>query len=77
MIVHVTSHPSVLAARPGTLQRQFDLELPADATAADLLTRFAVPRNVVVVINGRVVSDIATRLANDDNIGLLAPISGG
>ena len=77
MIVHVTSHPSVLAARPGTLQRQFDLELPADATAADLLARFAVPRNVVVVINGRVVSDIATRLANDDNIGLLAPISGG
>ena len=77
MIVHVISHSSVLVARQGTLQPQLDLELPDHATVVDLLIRLALPRNVVVVINGQVVSDVATRLANNDSIRLLAPISGG
>lgn len=77
MLVHVTLHPSLPIVRRDKGQRQVEVALDANATVADLLARFALPRNVVVLLNGRPVIDLTTWLAEGDNIVLLASISGG
>jgi molybdopterin converting factor small subunit len=63
--------------KSGEQPSQVDLALSEDTTAATLLTSLTRQRNVVVIINDRVVSDLATPLMDGDNILLLAPISGG
>jgi molybdopterin converting factor small subunit len=63
--------------KSGEQPSQVDLTLSEGTTAATLLTNLTRQRNVVVVINDRVVSDLATPLMDGDNILLLAPISGG
>jgi len=63
--------------KSGEQPSQADLVLSEGATAAALLTSLTRQRNVVVVINDRAVSDLATPLMDGDNILLLAPISGG
>jgi len=77
VIVHVSSHPRSLVARASAEQRSVDVELPADATVADLLARLDLTQNLAVAINGRAVSDRSTRLASGDEVLLLVPISGG
>jgi molybdopterin converting factor small subunit len=63
--------------KSGEQPSQVDLTLSEGTTAATLLTSLTRQRNVVVIINDRVVSDLATPLMDGDNILLLAPISGG
>jgi molybdopterin converting factor small subunit len=63
--------------KSGEQSSQVDLALSEGTTAATLLTSLTRQRNVVVVINDRVVSDLVTPLVDGDNILLLAPISGG
>lgn len=77
MIVYVSSRPRTLVAGAGAEQRSVDVELPADATVADLLARLDLTQNLAVAINGRAVSDRSTRLASGDEVLLLVPISGG
>ena len=77
MLVRVSLHPSLWVVKSGEQPGQVDLALSEGTTAATLLTSLTRQRNVVVVINDRVVSDLATPLMDGDNILLLAPISGG
>lgn len=77
MLVRVSLHPSLWVAKSGEQPSQVDLVLSEGTTAATLLTSLTRQRNVVVIINDRVVSDLATPLMDGDNILLLAPISGG
>lgn len=77
MLVHVTLHSSLWVVKSGEQPSQVDLALSEGTTAATLLTSLTRQPNVVMVINDRAVSDLATPLKDGDHILLLAPISGG
>ncbi|MDD5264067.1 MAG: MoaD/ThiS family protein [Candidatus Bipolaricaulis sp.] len=80
MNVEVRLHATLTAARPGLRAGEpFPVELPEGAAVSDLvLTVALVPKEVhLVMVNGRIVHDRATRLEDGDRVGLFPPVGGG
>jgi molybdopterin synthase catalytic subunit len=72
------------ALREAVGQKQIDLELPADATLAELLTRMERDYDVLARYRGRLLVTLneermprETQLGEGDEVALLPPVSGG
>jgi sulfur carrier protein ThiS len=77
VLIHVTSHPSSLLADSAETRSPLDVKLHDGAAVRDLLDVIGVHQSVIVAVNGKVVSDLAVRLRNDDAVKLVVPIAGG
>ena len=57
----------------------FEVELPDEATANELIGHLRLPADEIhlVIIDGRVVHNRATRLANGSRVALFPPVGGG
>jgi sulfur carrier protein ThiS len=53
------------------------LELNADATLQDLLTKLDITRRVVISVNGEHETDLSRRLQDGDRVKIFSSISGG
>ena len=65
-------------------QKQLELELPADATLAELVTRLEQEHAILVRYRGRLLvslneerAPLETQLGDGDEVALLPPVSGG
>ncbi|MGD9675198.1 MAG: MoaD/ThiS family protein [Candidatus Bipolaricaulia bacterium] len=79
MSVEVRLH-GTLAARPGLRAGDpFPVQLPVDATVSSLIATLALAPEAIhlVIVNGRIVHDRATSLAEGDRVGLFPPTGGG
>jgi molybdopterin synthase catalytic subunit len=72
------------ALREAVGQKQLDLELPADATLAELMARMERDYGVLARYRGRLLVtlneervSLATQLGDSDEVALLPPVSGG
>lgn len=53
------------------------MDLPEDATVADLLTVLGIERRVIVAVNGRARVEAGQRLHDDDQVVVYTPVGGG
>ena len=62
-----------------TAATPFEIELAESSTVADLIERLHLPPEEVhlVIIDGRVVHDRATRLTGGSRVALFPPVGGG
>ena len=74
--LYATLADHVAAARAAV---PFEVELPDAATADDLIERLRLPADEIhlVIIDGRVVHDRTTRLADRSRVALFPPVGGG
>lgn len=65
--------PAARAAVP------FEVELPDGSTVDDLIEHLRLPPDEIhlVIIDGRVIHDRATRLADASRVGFFPPVGGG
>ncbi|GAB4435470.1 MAG: hypothetical protein Kow0031_17210 [Anaerolineae bacterium] len=79
MKVTARLHATLRRATPNGLQNRVSVELPENATIADLLAALAIdasPEHVMLLIDHRRVTP-AQPLADGDEVQLFPPISGG
>ena len=79
MVVQVCLHTSLQRRTPAGLVRHLELELPAGATLADLVSALGLPadlKGVLPVVNGRIVEP-SQALAEADDVHLIPALSGG
>ena len=80
MNVEVRLHGTLIAARTGLRAGEpFPVEVPEGATVSDLVLKVALASEEVhlVMVNGRIVHNRATRLEDRDRVGLFPPVGGG
>jgi molybdopterin converting factor small subunit len=78
LVQHISG--DIISQQPGTIRAgiPFELSVPSGSTLGDLVTRLALPEDLVKIafVNGRH-QDPNYQLQPDDQVGMFPPIAGG
>lgn len=77
MRVSVHLHGILRDLLPASAKGRGTVDLPEDATVADLLTVLGIERRVIVAVNGRARVEAGQRLHDDDQVVVYTPVGGG
>lgn len=77
--VHIYLHSILVKYSPDGQTRRLSLDLESNSTLMDIISKLGIDLNeqhLLLAVNGKVV-DLGQQLADQDNVHLMMPISGG